>query len=133
MNSAGGVRAKPSPLRVTREDIQHAIEHGYAVVEAEVGAGFLRAAGSRSEGHWYPLQVQSVLLPATAAIATADDPPSSTNDYSKKLLLKPGRYVLILKTGPYHRAEPLSSDPARLAKLRLWCAELQSRGLPPAG
>jgi hypothetical protein len=111
----GGVVAASPVQRLTREDIKYAIEHGSAIVEAQVDAGEPHAVGTRSEGHGYRLRVLSLLLPATAKVST-----SFTYDYSKTALLQPGRYVIILQPGPYYRAERLSSGVARVTELRQW-------------
>jgi hypothetical protein len=112
---AGCAVAMPPAQRISREDIRYAIEHGSAIVEAEVGAGKPHAVGTRSEGYGYPLRVLGVLRPATANISQ-----SFTYDYSKTPRLSAGRYVIILQPGPYYRAERLSSGSARLSELRLW-------------
>ena len=101
--------------RLTREDIKYATEHGAAVVEAKVGAGERQAIGTRSEGYRYPLRVVSVLLPATAKVQL-----TSTYDYRKEPVLRPGHYVLILQPGPYYRAERVSLGSARITELRQW-------------
>jgi hypothetical protein len=101
--------------RITREDITYAMEHGCAVVEAEVAAGKPRAVGTRSEGYGYPIRVMSVLRSGESVI-----PQSFTHDYSKVPVLRPGRYVIILQGGPYYRAERLSRGSARPAEIRQW-------------
>ena len=101
--------------RITREDIRYAIENRYAVVEAEVGAGKPNAVGTRSEGHGYPIRVLNVLLAGDPLI-----PQSFTYDYRKTPVLRPGRYIIVLRAGPYYRAERLSFGAARFTEMRQW-------------
>lgn len=101
--------------RLTPEHIAYAREHGYAVVEAQVGGGQRHAVGTRSEGYAYPIQVTSVLLPATSNI-----PLWTTYDYRKAPYLRAGRYLLILQPGPYYRAERISAGSARAKEVVQW-------------
>lgn len=109
--------ATSSPLsdQLTPEHIAYAREHGYAVVEAQVGGGKRHAVGTRSEGYAYPIRVTNLLLPATSNI-----PLWTTYDYRKTPYLRAGRYLLILQPGPYYRAERISAGSTRMKEVVQW-------------